>query len=114
MRKMLPLMCLLLAVGYVAIAQVAEAIDPAVKLQVEGVMTLALPFVVGLLKKLKVPASLVPFMPVALGALIEVGLVLAHVSDLTIGGAILVGLGVGGVASSGYDCYKKLAVEWKK
>ena len=92
----------------------AEGVDPAVKAQVLLVATALIPPIVGALKKLTLPAWLVPLLPLALGALIEVGLVLGKVSDLSYGTAALIGVGLGGAASSGYDIHKKVKEQWAK
>ena len=115
MKKFMRCWTVMLFAGLLSIPLLmAEGVDPAVKIQVLGVLGLAIPFAMGLVKKIKMPAWLVPFVPPLIGALVEAGLVLGKLSDLDMPAAILIGLGVGGVASSGYDCHKKIKEEWKK
>ncbi len=110
MRKLMISSYLFLCFGLFAMPVLFAEVDPAVKLQVIGVLVVAIPPITGLLKKLSLPAWLVPLLPLLLGALTEVALVLLKMSDLTLWAATLVGIGVGGAASSGYDLHKK----WKE
>jgi len=52
-------------------------------------------------------------MPMILGGAVEVGLVLSKLSDLYLMTAIAIGMGVGGVASSGYDAHKQIKKSWE-
>ena len=110
MKKLMKKMYLFLLFGLMVMPlALAEGVDPALKVQVIGIMVILIPPLMGLIKKIKnLPAVVVPFLPMILGALVEVGLVVSHLSDLDIMTAITIGMGVGGVASSGYDAHKKI------
>lgn len=87
----------------------APTISPEVRTQVLGIITILLPFIIEQIKKLKfLKKEYVPFVPLVLGALLQVTLALTGIVPLPIVTAVAVGMGVGGVGSSGYDCYKKI------
>ena len=90
------------------------ALSAEAQAQVIAILTLIIPALVGVIKKLKIPTWLTPFMPLLLGMVVQVSLALTGVVDMTVMAALAVGAGVGGVASSGYDAHKKIKAEWVK
>ena len=107
-------MYLWLLASLVMVTTACAAMTPEQQAQVIAILALVIPPVVGLVKKLRIPAWLTPFVPLLLGVAVQVTLALTGVVEMSVMGAVAVGMGVGGVASSGYDAHKKIKEEWQK
>lgn len=90
----------------------APELDPEVKVQILAALSVAIPFVVELTKKLNIPEWLNPVMPLLLGIAVCAGLAAGGVIPVTIWGGVLIGLGVGATSGSGFAIVKKIKKSW--
>ena len=76
--------------------------------QAASIMAMVIPFIVELLKKLKLPVKAAPITAMILGALAGIGAFLAHmVGDITMIQAIIAGIAIGGTSTGLYDIKKQ-------
>ena len=114
MRKLMIKMYLFFILFVLSMQTAYAVLNDSQKAQVLGIVAILIPPIVGAIKKLKIPAVWIPFIPLLLGILIQVILVLTGVVAGGWGLAIAIGLGVGGVGSSVYDAHKAVKTEWNK